>query len=216
MVLIGITGGIACGKTLVARLFEAHGVPVIFADSLARSVLDSCSDVLVEIVACFGERVLDTNGSIDRRVLGQTVFADASGRRKLELLTHPHILRLAQIEATKLQERGHMLAAFEAALLVECGLADAFRPLVVVTVDPATQLRRLQERDGLSESQAIERIATQASAREKTAVADHVIDTGVSIDEVALLVRSTLRSICVDTGISVERFPLLRCVDVRA
>ncbi len=206
--LFGLTGGIACGKSTVARFLRERHLPVIDADEVARDVVSPGSAGLAEVVAVFGLGMLDASGSLDRSRMGALVFHDAAARAKLEAITHPHIRRQTRRMAQHLAAQGHPLAAYEAALLVENGLADAFRPLVVVVVDPATQMTRLVARNRLTEQQARSRIGAQMPLDEKSALADHVIDTGGSLDEVRARTDVVLGCVCDALGIGRSRYAL--------
>jgi dephospho-CoA kinase len=206
--LFGLTGGIACGKSTVAGFLRAQALPVIDADEVAREVVSPGSEGLADIAAAFGLDVLDASGCLDRRKLGTIVFADAKARAELEAITHPRIRQQTQRLARDLADQGHPMAAYEAALLVENGLADAFRPLVVVVVDPATQIARLVARNCLTEDQARARVAAQMSLHEKASLADHVIDTGVTLDEVRTRTAAVLGCLCDALGIERSRYGL--------
>ncbi len=128
------------------------------------------------MIAAFGEGIRASNGEIDRKALGRIVFSDADARAKLNAIVHPAIgARTAEL-AAKLAGEGHPFACYEAALLVENGLAEAFRPLVVVGVTLPTQVERLMTRDGLSRTEALARITAQLPLAEKIAMADFVIE----------------------------------------
>jgi dephospho-CoA kinase len=174
--VVGLTGGIASGKSTVARSFAALGVPVIDADLLAREVVLPGSDGLAEIVRTFGAGVLLADGSLDRKGLGAIVFSDGAARAKLNAITHPRIAGLTAQRLAALAAANHTYALYEAALIVENGMHRGMRGLVVVRADEATQLARLIQRDGMSEVDARARIAAQSSLDEKLKVADFVID----------------------------------------
>jgi dephospho-CoA kinase len=174
--VVGLTGGIAAGKSTVARSFAALGVPVVDADKLARDAVAPGSQGLSEIVATFGPDVLLADGSLDRKALGARVFADSSLRARLNAITHP---RIAQLGAQQIAEHGRSGASYvlyEAALIVENNLQRAMQGLVVVSVDPIVQLARLRKRDGLSQAEAEARVAAQMPLEKKLEVADFVID----------------------------------------
>lgn len=174
--LFGLTGGLASGKSTVAARLRARGVPVIDADELAREVVAPGTDGLAAVVAAFGPEVLGADGALDRPRLAALVFGDEAARRRLNAILHPRIAALSAARAAELDARGETLACYEAALLVENGLADAFRPLVVVSVPEDLQIARAVARDGCTEAQARARIAAQLPLSAKVAVADHVID----------------------------------------
>jgi dephospho-CoA kinase len=174
--VVGLTGGIAAGKSTVARSFAALGVPVVDADRLARDAVEKGSEGLAEIVSLFGADVLLADGTLDRKALGARVFADSALRARLNAITHP---RIAQLGARKIAEYGKTGASYviyEAPLIVENNLQRAMQALIVVSVDPVVQLARLLRRDGLSESEAQARIAAQMPLEKKLEVADFVID----------------------------------------
>jgi dephospho-CoA kinase len=199
ILVFGLTGGLASGKSTVAARFREVGVPVIDADQLAREVVIPGSAGLAEVVRAFGADILFPDGSLDRVKLGDRVFAEPSNRQKLNAILHPRIgaLSLSRIEA--LSAAGERLACYEAPLLVENGIADMFRPLVVVAVPEAVQVARAVSRDGCTEAQARARLAAQKPLADKIAVADYVIDNAGSreaterqADEVLASIRSKL------------------------
>jgi dephospho-CoA kinase len=176
-VLFGLTGGLASGKSSVAAFFRARGVPVIDADRLAREVVAPGSPGLAAVIEAFGLGVVAADGTLDRAALAARVFADPAERARLNAILHPRIGALTAERAAALAAAGEPLACYEAALLVENGLADAFRPLVVVAVPEAVQVARAMARDGVTEAEARARIAAQMPLESKVAVADYVIDT---------------------------------------
>ncbi|MCU0693847.1 MAG: dephospho-CoA kinase [Polyangiaceae bacterium] len=206
--LFGLTGGIATGKSTVARFLAARGVTVLDADTFAREVVAPGTEGLAEVVAAFGPAVLAPNGSLDRRALAAVVFRDTARRRVLESITHPRIRAATLRRARELAAQGTELAAYEAALLVENGLANAFRPLVVATVTPADQLARLQARDGFSAQQALARVEAQMPLAQKEAAADHVIDTTPPLADVSRRTDEVLAAICGQLGLAPERYGL--------
>jgi dephospho-CoA kinase len=172
--IFGLTGGIASGKTTVARILEREGVPVIDADQLARDVVAAGSPGLAAVVAEFGD-VLLPNGELDRKKVGAIIFADPDKRMRLNTIVHPLVAQASAARMQSLEAAGFSLACYDAALLVERGLADAFRPLVVVAASREVQRARLIQRDGLSEADADARLDAQAPVDAKIAVADHVL-----------------------------------------
>ena len=174
--VFGLTGGLASGKSLVASRFRARGLPVIDADQLAREVVAPGTAGLAAVAAAFGADVLRPDGTLDRPKVAARVFKDEDERRKLNAILHPRIAALTAQRIAELDARGEPLACYEAALLVENGLADAFRPLVVVAAPEETQVARAVVRDASSQADARARIAPQHPLPEKGAVADHVID----------------------------------------
>ena len=178
--LIGLTGGIACGKTTVSAMLNDLGATVVDADRIARHVVAPGTSGLDLITKTFGDWVVGPDGELDRERLGQHIFANPAARQQLEAITHPLIAEASARAITDALRAQPLLVVYDAALLIEAGRADAFRPLVVVFVDHATQLARLIERDGLSDSAAAERIKSQMPVGEKAKLADHVIDNSGS------------------------------------
>ncbi len=176
LTLFGLTGGVASGKSTVAARFRARGLDVIDADRVARDVVAPGTPGLAEVVAAFGDGVLAADGSLDRGLLRERVFNDGAARAQLNGVLHPLIASETRRRAAALEARGVRLACYEAALLVENGLADAFRPLVVVSLPAPLQRLRLTERDGVSGEQADKIIAAQMPLADKVRLADYVID----------------------------------------
>jgi dephospho-CoA kinase len=169
---IGLTGGIACGKTTVANLFAALGVPIVDTDLLAREVVAPGTPLLAQIAAHFGSAVLAADGSLDRRELRSRVFADAEQRQWLEQLTHPAIRALTD-ERCDAATGPYCMVAIP--LLVETGAADRFDRVLVVDCEPALQLARLVARDGTTRAEAEQMLAAQAPRAARLAVADDLI-----------------------------------------
>jgi dephospho-CoA kinase len=174
--LIGLTGGIATGKSTFADALRARGVPVVDADALARAVVAPGSPALAEIVRTFGPDVLDGQGGLDRRRLGARVFSDPKMRRRLEAITHPAIREAMGAETAGLARAGHPIAFYDAPLLYEVGLDSAVDSVVVVYAPREAQLARLAARDGASAADAEARLAAQWPVDEKAARADFLVD----------------------------------------
>jgi dephospho-CoA kinase len=206
--LFGLTGGIASGKSTVASRLRAHRVPVIDADELAREVVRPGTDGLRAIVETFGEAVLDSAGALDRKALARIVFSDDASRRRLNAITHPRIARRTAERAAELERDGEQLGCYEAALLVENGVADMFRPLVVVSCPEAVQIDRIQSRDESSRADAMARIAAQKPLAEKVAIADFVIDTDGAIERSRGRTDEVLQAICEKLGVDPALYPL--------
>ena len=153
--IIGLTGGIASGKTSVATLLAERGAAVVDADQISRDVVAKGTVGLSQIVEAFGADVLTEDGSLDRARLGEIVFADTAARKNLEAITHPLIAAEGMRRIIDLQSSDALYVVYEAALLVETGRHESFPALIVVGVSPETQLARLMGRDGLSEEFAL-------------------------------------------------------------
>lgn len=174
-VTVGLTGGIASGKTTVAQTFRALGVPIVDADVVAREVVAKGSEGLREIVVVFGPDVLHPDGSLDRKALGARIFANDEARQRLNAITHPRIAALSMAHMTEVAgEAPYVL--YEAALIVENQLHRNLAALVVVAATEENQIARIGARDGLEEEAARARIAAQLPLADKVRVADYVID----------------------------------------
>lgn len=188
MRIIGLTGGIASGKSSVAALLERLGAAVIDADQLAREVVQPGEEALAAIAARFGRGVLNPDGTLNRAALGEVVFADPQARRTLEGITHPAIRRRAEEKLARLREAGTRTAFYVAPLLFEAGITDRVHEVWVVYLDRETQLERLMARDDLSREGAEARIASQMPMEEKKRLGKVVIDNRGSRQELEALV----------------------------
>ena len=187
MLRVGLTGGIASGKSTAADELAALGAVLVDADVLAREVVEPGTPGLAEVVERFGRDVLDGD-RLDRAALGRVVFADAGARRDLERVVHPRVrARAAEIEAAAPPDA---VVVHVIPLLVETGQAGDFDLCVVVDLEPATQLRRLRERSGLDEAEARSRVEVQAGRAERLAVADRVLDNEGGPDDLRRQVRA--------------------------
>jgi dephospho-CoA kinase len=183
---IGLTGGIGSGKSVVAELLARHGAIIIDADQLARKVVEPGTPGLAAVVTRFGETMLRPDGSLDRAALGAVVFADPVARRDLEGIIHPAVR--ARAEALTAAAPPGAVVVQVIPLLVETGQGDAFDLVVVVDVDPAVQLSRVRQRDGLSEQEAQSRIRAQARREARLAAADVVLQNNGTPAELAVAV----------------------------
>jgi dephospho-CoA kinase len=174
--VVGLTGGIASGKSTFAGALRARGAPVVDADALARAVMALHSPTEARILEAFGPRAVLPGGGIDRRWLGDLVFRNPEARRRLEAITHPAIRDLMLQEVGRLQQDGHALAFYDVPLLYEVGLDAALDSVVVVWTPRAVQLERLTRRDGLNPIEAEARLAAQLPIDEKAARADFVVE----------------------------------------
>lgn len=206
MHLFGLTGGIASGKSVVGARLRERGVPVIDADKLAREAVLPGTDALKAIVATFGEEVLLGDGSLDRKKLGAIVFADEAKRKALNAIVHPAVSMLTFARSKELRDEGEALVAYEAALIVENGVADAFRPLVVVAAPDDVQIQRMMARDGITEDEAKARLRAQMPLAEKIAKADYVIQNTGSLADVARRTDEVLATLCERLDVDADRY----------
>jgi len=173
--IVGLTGGIASGKSTVAGFFRELGVQVVDADAVAREVVAPGSPGLAAIVEAFGPEVLAADGSLDRKKTASIVFADPEKRRRLEAITHPRIAERSLARLGALAGGPAPYAIYEAPLLVENGIHKSMAAVIVVAASEATQVRRAVDRDRATEPEVRARLAAQLPLVEKIAVADHVI-----------------------------------------
>ena len=177
LALVGLTGGIGSGKSSVAKLIADCGIAVLDADQIARDIVAPGQPALAEIAALWPE-VLAADGTLDRIALGALVFGDPEARAKLQAITHPKIQSSAMDHVRALEAKGHKLAVYEAALLVETGRYVDFDALVVVTAPEEIQVERAVSRGPLSEIEVRARLGAQLPMQDKAKVATHVIDNG--------------------------------------
>lgn len=180
MLRVGLTGGIASGKSLVANELAARGGVIIDADLLAREVVEPGTPGLAAIIERFGPDVL-ADGRLDRAALARIVFADEAARRDLEAIVHPAVRRrAAELEA---EAPADAVVVHVIPLLVETGQQDSFDVVLTVDVDRETQIERLQQRDGVSRAEAERRLAAQVSREQRSAAADVIIDNAADVTE---------------------------------
>ena len=181
--VVGLTGGIASGKSTVSRMFRELGAVVLDADQMAREIVAPGEPALAEIREAFGDGVFSADGRLDREALGAVVFADPAARARLGAITHPRIGQRMMQRAVEAHEAGAAWVIYDAALIVENGLHQGLDALIVVALPPDVQLGRLMARDGTGEAEARARVAAQMPLEAKLAVADFVIDNGGTLEE---------------------------------
>lgn len=187
--MIGLTGGIATGKSTVASMLRGLGAKIIDADELAREIVKPDREAWREIVEAFGSGILRKDRTLNREKLRKIVFADESSRKLLESITHPRIRALAQERIEKLAAEGADIIIYEAPLLFENRIHLWIRPVILVASDSETQKRRLRERDRLSESEIRNHLEAQMSLEEKAKLADFVIENSGQLEELERQVR---------------------------
>lgn len=202
MLRVGLTGGIACGKSVVASVFASRGARLHRADEEARRLMDPGGPAYAAVVERFGGGIVRPDGRIDRPALARIVFADEGARRDLEAVTHPLVLAGLKAAARQAEADGVAVFVSEAALIYEAGLADWFDRVVVVACGRDRQIERLMKRDGLGREDAERRLAAQMDPAEKARRADYVIDASGDLEETlaraaavyALLLEESYRS----------------------
>ncbi len=200
MRIVGLTGGIASGKSTFAVELRARGVPVVDADALARAAVAPGSAALAEIARELGPDAIGPDGALDRKRVASIVFADAEARRKLEAITHPAIRRAMAEETDRLSAAGHDLAFYDVPLLYEAGLDRVLDAAVVVWAPREVQRARLVARDGLTPEEADARLAAQLPVDEKAARADFVVENVGAPGELAAKADRLLRDLRAGLG----------------
>jgi dephospho-CoA kinase len=181
---IGLTGGVATGKSTVANILRGQGYQVFDADQLARAVVEPQRPAFQEIVAAFGRDILTADGALDRKKLAALVFPDPDKRKRLESITHPRIKEefLIQVSAAR-STIGNRWFFYEAALLFEAGQAAEFHEILCTWCPRAIQIQRLMSRNNLSEAEALAILGSQMPADEKRNRSGLVVDTNCSLEE---------------------------------
>ena len=192
---IALTGGIGTGKSHVRAQFETLGVPTLDSDVLAREAVQPGSAGLAAVIARFGPDIVDASGALDRRKLAGIVFNNAEARRDLEQIIHPFVRTATEAWFASIDPSRHPIAIADIPLLYETGRDADFDAVIVVACDPATQLRRVIERDTLTEEEARSRIAAQLPIERKVNRADHVIRTDGSPANTDAQVREVYRAL---------------------
>ncbi|HET9157402.1 MAG TPA: dephospho-CoA kinase [Myxococcaceae bacterium] len=188
MRMVGLTGGIASGKSTVTAMFRELGAPVIDADEVARDVVEPGTPGLAEVARRF-PGVVDASGRLDRAALGQRVFADPAERRALEAIVHPRIREEVARRIEALARTGVTVVLYDAALLIENELHRGMDGVIVVSAPESLQRSRLAARDGLDDAAITARLAAQLPLADKRAHATWVVDNGGSLDETRAQVR---------------------------
>lgn len=181
--IIGLTGSIASGKSTVSAMLAKRGFPIIDADAIARLVVEPGSSVLEEISQQFGAEIVNADGALDREKLGKRIFGSADERRKLNQIIHPAIRKEMLSQKERWQEQGAETIIMDIPLLFESKLQSYVDKILVVSVTPAIQKKRLMERNQLTEEEAEERIASQLPMDEKERGADAVLYNNGTLEE---------------------------------
>ena len=190
MRLIGLTGGVATGKSTVANLFKTCGAVIIDADDLARQVVQPGKPAWRDIVRVYGERVLESDRTINRPALAKIVFRDPRKLRALGVIIHPRVAReQSRLTRDIVRKSPHALIVYDVPLLFEAGADKRADRIVVVVADRETQIRRLQQRNHLTRAEALRRIRSQMPLAEKAKRADYVIDGTLPLGQLKRAVK---------------------------
>jgi dephospho-CoA kinase len=181
---LGLTGGIASGKSTVAHFLEALGANLIDADRLGHELLQPSNPIHNKVVAHFGQEILNPGGEIDRGLLGAIVFTDPQKLSELCSIVHPRLIaRIEELAGDLRARHARAVIVVDAPLIYEAGLADCFAKILVAWCRPEQQIERLMAKTGLSRQDALRRMASQIPAEEKRRRADYVIDCSGSLEE---------------------------------
>jgi len=181
---VGLTGGIATGKSVVGGIFREMGALVLDADTLGHQLMEPGTPAYDEIRCAFGEGIVGNDGRIDRKQLGARVFSDDHARAELNRILHPRIMVEAERQFARFEETDPGgIAVLQAALIAEAGAAGSFDRIVLTECEPSSRLARLMERDRIDEVEARQRIAAQADAASRRKISDVVVDTSGSLAE---------------------------------
>ena len=193
--MLGLTGGIASGKSTVAAILRRLGAAIINADELSREVVQPGQEAWKEIVDTFGPAILQEDKTLDRRKLRKIVFDDPEARKKLEAIIHPRVRALAERKISELAAAGSSIIVYEVPLLFEAQIHLWLRPVILVACDVGTQKKRLLERDHLTEPEAQQHLDAQMSLEDKRKLADYVIENDDNLEELEKQVRAVLQKI---------------------
>ena len=184
MQLIGLTGGIASGKSVVAARLAEHGAIVVDADRVAREVVEPGTPALAQIAQEFGDGVIASDGSLDRAALGALIFSSAEKRAALNAITHPAVgIRSRELFDAAAATDPDAIVVYDVPLLVDAGRSEEFDLIVVVNASTKTRITRMMELRGMSHDEALHRINSQATNTERLAIADVVIDSNGTLEQ---------------------------------
>jgi dephospho-CoA kinase len=195
MKLLGLTGGIASGKSTVAAILRRLGAAIINADELSREVVQPGQDAWKEIITTFGPDIVQGDETLDRRKLRKIVFDNPEARKKLEAIIHPRVRALAERRISELATADHSIIVYEVPLLFEGQIHLWLRPVILVACEIETQKNRLVERDHLTEIEAQQHVDAQMSLEEKRQLADYVIENDGNLKDLEKQVRAVLHKI---------------------
>lgn len=183
MLVVGLTGGIGCGKSTVAAMLKEHGAVIIDADEIARRIVAPGLSAWRELVDEFGREILNDNGTINRKALAAKAFSDDKAAKRLNEITHPYILKEIEAQIISAANRGTNIVVLDAPLLLETPAADSVDLIIVVEAEKESCMKRLMRSGRLSYREAGERMRYQLSQAEKAGKADYIIDNNGALEE---------------------------------
>ncbi|QDP40832.1 dephospho-CoA kinase [Radiobacillus deserti] len=181
-ITIGLTGGIASGKSTVSNMLREKGIPIVDADRIARQVVEPGEEAYQNVVEAFGTDILQQDKTLDRKKLGNIVFQDEEKRNILNSIVHPAVRKQMLVEKDQYLNQGYKAVVLDIPLLFESHLTELVDHTIVVYVDETTQLERLKERNKLTDEEAMQRIQAQLPLQKKVDMADAVIDNNGTIE----------------------------------
>ena len=193
MFKVGLTGGIASGKSTICQLFSQHNIPIIDADIIARKLVEPNKDAFKEIVQLFGKEILQNDGTLNRKQLRQLIFSNKKSKQQLESILHPRI-RQQLLQQSEQQNANYCILVIP--LLVEANMSDLVDHIVVVDIEEEQQLKRLCLRDNISLSDAQSIIKSQSSREERLAIADDVIANNNSTESLSQVINELHKKYC--------------------
>lgn len=194
MIIFGLTGGIASGKSTITKTFREYDIPIVDADVVARQVVTPSSNGLNEIISIFGTDYLNANGDLNREKLGNLVFKNQSAMLKLSKIMGPLIDEEAARQIKVLSNK-YSIIGYDAALIIENNNAEKYKPLIVVSCSKQTQVERLMKRNSLTEEQALDRINAQLPIEVKVKYADYIIDTSGRVEDTRVQTFSIIQDL---------------------
>jgi len=202
MLIVALTGGIASGKSVVAKILEDLGCYIHNADKIAHDLMEPEKPAWKKIVAHFGIKILEEDKTINRSRLGKIIFSDAKERRFLNELIHPLVFEKKKEVITRLEKEGHYnIFISEAALTIEAGFVDFFDKIIMTYCKKEDQIKRLMERDGIGRKQAMKLMKSQMQPQEKLKYADYIIDSSGSLQSTVEQTERIYRSLMMDNEI---------------
>jgi len=193
--ILGLTGSIASGKSTVSKMISEFGIPIVDADVIAKQVVEVGQVAYQKIIETFGPKILLENGEINRPALGAIIFNNPERREELNKIVHPEVRKVMLQQSKTLLDEGHRIVILDIPLLFESKLTSLVEKTIVVYVDEENQIKRLMERNNLSEEETMARIRSQIPISEKVKLADYVIDNNDTLENTNKQVKALITKI---------------------
>lgn len=195
MVIVGVTGGIGSGKTQFCEVLESFGAQVFYADQVAIDLMQSNKTLKQKLVEAFGKSLYNDEGTLQRSILAEVIFEDASARKRVESWVHPAVLQETRREVTRAKKKGVKLFVKEAALLLNHGRPEIFDHIVVITSDKETRIQRVMKHRGWAREQVLERMEVQMRQEEMEVYADSVIENSGTLAQLHSAALAWMRTL---------------------